>query len=137
MSMFCQCIFGIWLFVFGFVQCELPPENVLLSDIDVKNLMQRLVALEESLAIEKGRNDRLERSVNSLITELAETKRTFNDKCSALEKQLQEHHKEEKDIRRKRNDSWWKPKYSALKKQDSSKATVVTRKMHTENSQSK
>ena len=75
--------------------------------------------------------------MNSLITELAETKRTFNDKCSALEKQLQEHHKEEKDIRRKRNDSWWKPKYSALKKQDSSKATVVTRKMHSENSQSK
>ncbi|XP_078338849.1 caprin-2-like [Crassostrea virginica] len=113
----------------------MPPENVLLSDIDVKNLMQRLVALEESLAIEKERNDQLERSVNSLITELAETKRTFNDKCSTLEKQLQEHHKEDKDMRRKRNDSWWKPKHSALTKQDSSKATVVTRTMHSENSQ--
>ena len=80
---------SIWVLLFGIVHSERPLEDGLLSDVDVKNLLQRLVVLEESLEVERQRNNKLEKTVNILTTNLEQTKRTFEEKCAALEKQLQ------------------------------------------------
>ena len=121
------------------------------SEVDVKNLMERLIVLEESLKGEKQRNDHLERTVSSLVTELEQTKRTFEDKYLALEMQLQKHldfktkdlshtHKNivnetqkriiPDDIQRKRGVGWLKPKKSALTNHDSIKTPDVVRRKH-------
>lgn len=84
-------LFGVWVLVLGMVQCDASPETESLSHFDVKNLMQRVILLEESLRTEKERNNELEGKVNSLVTNLEQTKRTFEDKYAALEKQWQIH----------------------------------------------
>ena len=87
-------LLSVWVLVFGIVHSERPLEDGLLSDVDVKNMLQRLVVLEESLEVERQRNNELEKTVNILTTNLEQTKRTFEDKCAALEKQLQNHREE-------------------------------------------
>ncbi|XP_022345419.2 uncharacterized protein LOC111137974 [Crassostrea virginica] len=87
-------LLSVWVLVFGIVHSEMPLE----SDVDVKNLLQRLVVLEESFEVERQRNDELEKTVNILTTNLEQTKRTFEDKCAALEKQLQNHREERTKI---------------------------------------
>ena len=46
-------LLSVWFLMFGFVQSKLSLEDWLLSKADVKNLFQRLDALEESLEVEK------------------------------------------------------------------------------------
>lgn len=87
-------LLSVWVSVFGIVHSERPLEDGLLSDVDVKNMLQRLVVLEESLEVERQRNNELEKTVNILTTNLEQTKQTFEDKCAALEKQLQNHREE-------------------------------------------
>lgn len=69
--------------MFGKVQSERPVDDGLLSDVDVKNMLRRLVVFEESLKVEKQSNDELEKKVNFLTTNLKKKKRTFEDKCAA------------------------------------------------------
>ena len=45
-------LLSVWVLVFGIVHSERPLEDGLLSDVDVKNMLQRLVVLEESLEVE-------------------------------------------------------------------------------------
>lgn len=150
-------LFGVWHLAFGIVHSELPPGNVFESEVDVKDLKERLIMLEKSLKGEKQRNDRLERTVSSLVTELEQTKRTFEDKYLALEMQLQEHldfktedlshtpkniaNKTQKriipdDKQRKRGVGWLKPEKSALTNQDSIKPSGVVRREHSAKLQS-
>ena len=75
-------LFGVWVLVFGIVQSKISLADRLLSDVDVKNLLQRLAVLEESLKVEKERNDKLEKTVNVLATNLEQTKRMFEEKCT-------------------------------------------------------
>ena len=82
-------LFCVLVLVFGIVKSKISLADRLLSDVDVKNLLQRLVVLEESLEVERQRNNKLEKTVNILTTNLEQTKRTFEEKCAALEKQLQ------------------------------------------------
>ena len=84
-------LLSVWVLVFGIVHSESPLKDELVSGVDVKNL---LVLLEESLEVERQRNNELEKTVNILTTNLEQTKRTFEDKCAALEKQLQNHREE-------------------------------------------
>ena len=56
-------LFGVWVLVFGMVQCNESPETESLCHVDVNNLMQRVILLEESLRKEKERNDELEEKV--------------------------------------------------------------------------
>ena len=79
-------LFGVLVLVFGIVQSKISLEDRLLSDVDVKNLLQRLAVLEESLLVEKERNDRLEKTVNVLATNLEQTKRMFEEKCTGPRK---------------------------------------------------
>ena len=62
-----------------------------MSEVDVKNLLQRLAVLEESLKVEKDRNDRVEITVNVLATNLEQTKRMFKEKCTGLRKEPHDH----------------------------------------------
>ena len=91
-------LFGVWVLVFGMVQCNVSPETDSLSRVDVKDLMQRVILLEESLRKENERNDELEEKVNFLVTNLEHTKRAFEDKCAALEQQLQRHQDSETKV---------------------------------------
>nr|XP_022338521.1 uncharacterized protein LOC111134041 [Crassostrea virginica] len=75
-------LFGVWVLVFGIVQSKISLADRVLSDVDVKNLLQRLAVLEESLKVEKERNDKLEKTVNVLATNLEQTKRMFDEKCT-------------------------------------------------------
>ena len=84
-------LFVVWILAFGMIQCNVSPETDSLSHVDIKDLMQRVILLEESLMKEKERNDELEEKVNFLVTNLEHTKRTFEDKCASLEQQLQRH----------------------------------------------
>ena len=84
-------LFGVWILVFGIVQSNISLEDKLLSDVDVKNLLQRLAVLEESLKVEKERSDRLEKTVNVLATNLEQTKRMFEEKCTGPRKERQDH----------------------------------------------
>ncbi|XP_078336953.1 uncharacterized protein LOC144626557 [Crassostrea virginica] len=88
-------LFGVLVLVFGFVQSKISLEDRLLSDVDVKNLLQRLAVLEESLIVEKERNDRLEKTVNVLATNLEQTKRMFVEECTGPRKEPQDHQGEE------------------------------------------
>ena len=90
-------LFGVWVLVFGTVQCNESPETESLSHVDVKDLMQRVILLEESRRMQQERNDKLEEKLNSLVTKLEQTKRKFEDKCTALEMQLQNHQDSEKN----------------------------------------
>ena len=87
-------LFGVWVLVFGIVQSKISLEDGLLSDVDVKKLLQRLAVLEESLKVEKERNDRLEKTVNVLATNLEQTKRMFEEKCTGPRKEPQDHQDE-------------------------------------------
>ena len=49
-----------------------------MSNVDVKNLLQRMIRLEEYL---KERKDRLQKTVNVLATNFEQTKRVFDEKC--------------------------------------------------------
>ena len=44
-------LFGVWVIVFRIVQSKISLEDGLLSDVDVKKLLQRLAVLEESLKV--------------------------------------------------------------------------------------
>ena len=155
MQLFGLVLFGVWHLAFGIVHSELPPGNMFESEVDVKDLMARLIVLEKSLKGEKQRNDRLERRVSSLVTELEQTKRTFEDKYLALEMQLQENFKTKDlshtnknianktqnriipdDKQRKRGVGWSKPKKSASTIQDSIKPPDVVRREHSAKLQS-
>ena len=143
-------LFGVWILVFGMVQCNVSPETDSLSHVDVKDLMQRVILLEESLRKEKERNDELQEKVNSLVTNLEETKRT----CSALEKQLQEHQDfetrsglftthqgVENKTQKIKNDhkpfiDWHRPWYPLLKTHESNAAPEVREKISSPNLQS-
>ena len=78
----------VWFLMFEIVQFNLALEDWLLSNALVKNLVQRLDALEESLEVEKQRNNELENTVNILKSNLENTKQTFEDKYATLEKQF-------------------------------------------------
>ena len=78
----------VWFLMFEIVQSKLSLEDWLLSNALVKNLVQRLDALEESLEVEKQRNNELENTVNILKSNLENTKQTFEDKYATLEKQF-------------------------------------------------
>ena len=67
---------------------EMCIRDRLLSNAHVKNLVQRLDALEGSLEVEKQRNNELKNTVNILKSNLENTKQTFEDKYAALEKQF-------------------------------------------------
>ena len=84
-------LFGVLVLVFGIVHSKISLEDRLLSDVNVKNLLQRLAVLEESLIVEKERNDRLEKTVNVLATNLEQTKRMFEEKCTGPRKEPQDH----------------------------------------------
>ena len=147
-------LFGVWVLVFGMVQCNESPETESLSHVDVKNLMQRVILLEESLRKEKERNDELEEKVNSLVTNLEQIKRTFTDKCSALEKQLQKHqdfetrsglftkHQGVENKTQKMKDDykpfidWQRPWYPSLKTHESNAAPKVKERISSPNLQS-
>lgn len=58
-------LLSVWVLVFGIVHSERPLEDGLLSDVDVKNMLQRLVVLEESLEVERQRNNELEKYLNN------------------------------------------------------------------------
>lgn len=85
-----MALFGlsVWFLMFGIVQSKLSLEDWLLSNAHVKNLVQRLDLLEESLEKENQRNNKLENTVNILKSNLENTKQTFEEKYAALEKQF-------------------------------------------------
>ena len=87
-------LFGVWVLVFGIVQSKISLADRVLSDVDVKNLLQRLAVLEESLKVEKERNDKLEKTVNVLATNLEQTKRMFKEKCTGPKEEPQDHQDE-------------------------------------------
>ena len=147
---------GVWFLMFGIVQSALPPENEL-SEVDVKNLIQRLTVLEELFQVEKERNDHLERKVTYLVSDLEQTKLAFGDKFRELEKKLDLHQdftklefsdsnqeviaKPQKrenypQIGRKQITDWQKPWYSAFKTRDSHPESNVLQKKHSTSSQS-
>ena len=84
-------LFGVWVLVFGIVQSKISLADRVLSDVDVKNLLQRLAVLEESLKVEKERSDGLDKTVNVLATNLEQTKRMFEEKCTGPRKERQDH----------------------------------------------
>lgn len=147
-------LFGVWVLVFGMVQCHESPETESLSYVDVKNLMQRVILLEESLRMEKERNDELEEKVNSLVTNLEQTKRKFEDKCTSLEMKLQKHqdsetksglfdthHSAENKTQKLKNDhkpfiDWQRPWYSLLKTHESNAGPEVRERISSPNLQS-
>ena len=71
-------LFGIWVLVFWNIQSQILSEDGLLSNVDVKNLLQRMIRLEEYL---KERKDSLQKTVNVLATNFEQTKRVFDEKC--------------------------------------------------------
>ena len=147
-------LFGVCVLVFGTVQCNESPETESLSHVNVKDLMQRVILLEESLRMQQERNDKLEEKVNSLVTNLEQTKRKFEDKCTALEMQLQKHqdsetklglvdthHSAENKTQKIKNDhkpfiDWQRPWYPSLKTHESNAAPEVRERISSPNLQS-